>query len=304
MIEASKLLDLAVNLSYELITSIIEIECLAIVLRNNDQGSPYCRMKGYPDSYFEKIKKHFFDLDSTDYVCLCGQVLNGAVDKLKDKLTEHGSYWQNRIDPVFFDELKESIQMNNTCLNERMESLALIPIKKNNRSNGLFHLADHQKDQFSEKKILKLERIGTHLSQLLLGIEEVVLKGTRHSRNILIVEDEKELNSILKRILEKFDHKCFSAMDGKQALEIIQSEKIDVVITDLEMPVMSGLDLIRIVRDKYEHYGPLIIVLSGDTNSLTPDLIRDLRISRVLQKPLDNIIQLKKVIEDLYQEIA
>ncbi|MCD8067661.1 MAG: response regulator transcription factor [Lachnospiraceae bacterium] len=67
---------------------------------------------------------------------------------------------------------------------------------------------------------------------------------------ILIVEDEKPINQLMKQNLVLQNHQVLQAFDGKQALEILDSRAdIDLVILDIMLPYMSGLDIIKEIHD-------------------------------------------------------
>jgi DNA-binding response OmpR family regulator len=68
---------------------------------------------------------------------------------------------------------------------------------------------------------------------------------------ILIVEDEKTLNEAYCFVLGKEGFKTYSAFNGKAALKIIEENPIDLVLLDLRMPKMSGLELLKqLPKDK------------------------------------------------------
>ena len=61
---------------------------------------------------------------------------------------------------------------------------------------------------------------------------------------ILIIDDEEEIRISLSKIVEQLDIIPMTASNGLKALDLLQSEKIDLIITDLMMPEMDGLQLI------------------------------------------------------------
>lgn len=71
--------------------------------------------------------------------------------------------------------------------------------------------------------------------------------------NVQIVDDEPIIRKGIERMLDwnslGFDIVCM-AQNGKQALEQLEVEQVDVIITDIEMPIMNGLDFIREMRDQ------------------------------------------------------
>ena len=65
---------------------------------------------------------------------------------------------------------------------------------------------------------------------------------------ILIVEDDKELSQLFQKVLEKNGYQVKSAPDGAQALEVLDKEYIDLIISDIMMPVMDGYELVLIFK--------------------------------------------------------
>ena len=69
---------------------------------------------------------------------------------------------------------------------------------------------------------------------------------------ILIVEDDKELSQLFQKVLEKNGYQVKSASDGAEALEVLVKEYIDLIISDIMMPVMDGYELVSemCIRDR------------------------------------------------------
>lgn len=67
---------------------------------------------------------------------------------------------------------------------------------------------------------------------------------------ILIVEDNPNMSSLLEEMLEVFDYKSVRADSGKDALVKLDQEKFAMVITDLKMPNMTGLELLKNIKEK------------------------------------------------------
>jgi CheY-like chemotaxis protein len=68
--------------------------------------------------------------------------------------------------------------------------------------------------------------------------------------NILVVDDEKTARSLLVETLKSNGEKVFEAEDGRQALAVLEKEKIDLVLTDRAMPVLDGIGLLQALRDR------------------------------------------------------
>jgi len=83
------------------------------------------------------------------------------------------------------------------------------------------------------------------------------------NRTVLFVDDDEIfLRSIERGFLDESElfNQRF-AQSGKEALEILQKEEVHVIVTDMLMPGMDGLELLRIVKEMYPHI--VMIVLSG-----------------------------------------
>jgi len=84
---------------------------------------------------------------------------------------------------------------------------------------------------------------------------------------VLMVDDEEKVLGSLKRGLLFESYNSLFANSGKEALEILEQEKVHVLVTDMRMPEMSGLELLKIVREKYPDI--VRMVLSGYTQITT-----------------------------------
>ena len=80
---------------------------------------------------------------------------------------------------------------------------------------------------------------------------------------ILIVEDDKELSQLFQKVLEKNGYQVKSASDGALALEILDKEYIDLIISDIMMPVMDGYELVHRLRDSDNHI-PVMMITAKD----------------------------------------
>jgi two-component system NtrC family response regulator len=68
------------------------------------------------------------------------------------------------------------------------------------------------------------------------------------NRNVLIIDDEKELRTLLTRLLSLEGYRVFEASDGEEGLKILNQEEIQVVISDVKLPGISGIDLIPKIK--------------------------------------------------------
>ena len=82
--------------------------------------------------------------------------------------------------------------------------------------------------------------------------------------NILIVEDDKNLRKLIGTVLKQNGFNVFSANDGEQALEILESTKADLIICDIMMPNMDGYELTSSLRDAGYNM-PILMITAKDT---------------------------------------
>lgn len=102
---------------------------------------------------------------------------------------------------------------------------------------------------------------------------------------ILIAEDNEVNLLVASRLLDKLGHHSAGVSDGRQALEALERESFDLLILDLSMPVLNGLDTAKAVRAKGLTIP--IILLTAFTDSETRARAKDSGIDLFLDKPLD-----------------
>lgn len=119
--------------------------------------------------------------------------------------------------------------------------------------------------------------------------------------NILVVEDDKDIIEILELYLRNNGYEVKKASNGKEALEVIENEDINLIIADIMMPIMDGYELIKKVR-KMNNIP--IIILSA--KSMEEDKIEGLNIGADAYitkpfKPLEVVANLKAVLRRCYK---
>ena len=106
-------------------------------------------------------------------------------------------------------------------------------------------------------------------------------------KRVLIVDDEQDLTWSLVRRLSK-DAKRMEFLcteSGKQALDLMHRLPIDLLVTDLRMPGMSGQDLIHRVRS--EHPGVKIILMTAFSSPELKEFVRHFQINGYIEKPFE-----------------
>ena len=80
--------------------------------------------------------------------------------------------------------------------------------------------------------------------------------------NILVCEDDVMMLKMIELKLRKDGHEIFTATDGKKGAGLVKENSFDMIITDLLMPFLSGLELINVVRNELKQNMPIIVLSS------------------------------------------
>jgi signal transduction histidine kinase len=115
---------------------------------------------------------------------------------------------------------------------------------------------------------------------------------------ILVVDDEKYIRKIIKNAFATAGYHCIIASNVEEALAILSKNDIDIVITDIKMPDMDGIELLSFIKKKYNAD---VIVMTGYTELYTYDEILDLGASDFFTKPVsinEIIMRVKRVIRE------
>ncbi|MEM4244581.1 MAG: response regulator [Candidatus Nanoarchaeia archaeon] len=112
--------------------------------------------------------------------------------------------------------------------------------------------------------------------------------------NILIIDDNESDCNTMKTLLEKEGHKISVAMNGKEAIKKVKSQKFDLILLDIIMPKMSGYELLSLFREKMNHQLKIFYV------SIIPkDEVDTFNVDGFIQKPFSPSSFLKSVEEGL-----
>lgn len=103
------------------------------------------------------------------------------------------------------------------------------------------------------------------------------------TRKVLIVEDNQQMSRLLSEMLEVFDVESLCAASGGAALKMLEEQQFGLVITDLRMPEMSGVELLRAVKEKHPEVP--VVVISGFATKKAESEIVAADADGFLQKP-------------------
>ena len=101
---------------------------------------------------------------------------------------------------------------------------------------------------------------------------------------ILLVDDEESAQTIVGEMLRSGGHEVFQASDGQEAMALLKGQHVDAVVTDLRMPIVNGLRLIRALRTQGDTM-PIIAISGANRDQLM--LAQDYGANAGLVKPMD-----------------
>lgn len=116
------------------------------------------------------------------------------------------------------------------------------------------------------------------------------------TKKILIVDDNPNMSVLLSDILEIFEYEGNRAGDGQEALDKLRSEKFAMVFTDLRMPKMDGIDLLKAI--KVEHPDMPVVIVTGYSIGETQNLLVSKKADGFLNKPF-KVNEIKELLEKL-----
>jgi CheY-like chemotaxis protein len=106
---------------------------------------------------------------------------------------------------------------------------------------------------------------------------------------MLLVDDNHHMRILLTEILRAIDvRQVYEAADGAEALQIMRTQQIDIVMTDLAMQPLDGIDFVRLVRNSPDSANPMIpvIMITGHSTMRRVAEARDVGVTEFLSKPV------------------
>ena len=120
--------------------------------------------------------------------------------------------------------------------------------------------------------------------------------------NVLIVDDSATMRALLYRVVGLADlpiGAIYQAPNGAEALKVLEAHSIQAVFTDVNMPVMNGMELLREMSKRDEWKDILRIIISTDGSRLRREEARELKVSLYVEKPFR-----PEVVRDVLCQIA
>lgn len=114
-------------------------------------------------------------------------------------------------------------------------------------------------------------------------------------KKILVVDDSPTMRNLVKSLVETKGYAADTAENGAQGVEVFEKMHPDLVIADINMPVMNGIDMIKALRTKQERATVPVIVLTTETSPTIKQKLRDVGASAWIAKPYDDSVLIDMV---------
>ena len=121
-------------------------------------------------------------------------------------------------------------------------------------------------------------------------------------KRVLVVDDEIHIVHVVAIKLRNNGYEVISADNGAEAFELACEEKPDIIVTDFQMPVMSGLELVEKLRQRDDTKDIPVIMLTARSFAISKEQQEDLQISSCLSKPFSPKELLGNIEDVLYQK--
>jgi two-component system chemotaxis response regulator CheY len=120
--------------------------------------------------------------------------------------------------------------------------------------------------------------------------------------NILIVDDSAMMRTMIKRAIGLLDDPVgtvFEAANGEEAMAVLETQEVQAVFTDINMPVMTGTELLERINEREEWQQIVRVIISTDGSRSRRDEAEDLKVKLYVEKPLR-----PDVLRDVLTEIS
>ncbi|MCK5760974.1 MAG: response regulator [Candidatus Delongbacteria bacterium] len=114
-------------------------------------------------------------------------------------------------------------------------------------------------------------------------------------KKILIIDDQPEILEILSEVIGILGHEVYAITSGKELDRIFSAHDIDIVISDYQMPDMTGYEIAEIIKEKYPSVK--VYIVSGYHSVLSSEKMSKYGVCGLLDKPF-KMDELEKILKD------
>jgi CheY-like chemotaxis protein len=120
---------------------------------------------------------------------------------------------------------------------------------------------------------------------------------------VLIAEDSSVIQNLVKKILEFQNFEITAVKNGEQVVQLLEKENFDIVLLDINMPVMDGMECVKAIRGMSDtaKSGVPVVAITGNARNYTEEEFKEAGFNDVLMKPL-NFDKLVLVVKGLTEK--
>lgn len=121
-------------------------------------------------------------------------------------------------------------------------------------------------------------------------------------KSVLIAEDSSVIQNLAKKILEFQNFEITAVKNGEQVLQLLQKEDFAVILLDINMPVMDGMECVKAIRKMEGAKGDIpVVAITGNARNYTEEEFKEAGFNDVLMKPL-NFDKLVMIVKSLTEK--
>ncbi len=121
------------------------------------------------------------------------------------------------------------------------------------------------------------------------------------SKKIIVAEDSSVIQNLTKKILSQLNYEISSVKNGQQVLDLLAKDEYGLVLLDIHMPVMDGMECAKLIRSSGGNNQDIpIVAITGNANNYTIEDFEEVGINAFIPKPLnyDSVVEMVKKYTD------
>ncbi len=121
------------------------------------------------------------------------------------------------------------------------------------------------------------------------------------SKKIIVAEDSSVIQNLTKKILSQLNYEISSVKNGQQVLDLLAKDEFGLVLLDIHMPVMDGMECAKHIRSTPgSNQNIPIVAITGNANNYTMEDFEEVGINAFIPKPLnyDSVVEMVKKYTD------
>lgn len=107
------------------------------------------------------------------------------------------------------------------------------------------------------------------------------------SKKIIVAEDSSVIQNLTKKILSQLNYEIVAVKNGKQLITKLEKDHYDLVLLDINMPIMNGMDCAKHIRQMEINQDIPLVAITGNANNYTMEDFEAVGINAFIPKPLN-----------------